>query len=61
MEQTFSHLIMIKTRLCSHQSDCSVAQIMRISIEEPVIDAMEFGKIMEILRTIVEYYFDCVV
>ena len=61
MEQSFSHLKMIKTWLCSRQSDCSVAQLMRISIEGPVIDAVEFEKIIEILRTIGEYYFDCVV
>ena len=56
MEQSFSHLKMIKPRLCSRQSDCSVAQLMRISIEGAVIDAVEFKKIMAILRTIVEYF-----
>ena len=49
MERSFSHLKMIKTRLCSHLPDCSVAQLMRISIEGPVIDAVEFEKIMQIL------------
>ena len=48
VEQSFSHLKMIKTRLCSHLSDCSVAQLMRISIEGPVIDAVEFEEILEI-------------
>ena len=56
MEWSFSPLKMIKTRLQSRQSDCSVAQLMTISIEGPVIDAVEFEKIMDIFRTIVEYY-----
>ena len=49
MEQSFSHLKMIKTWLCSHEPDCSVVQLMRISIEGPEIHAVEFEKIMEIL------------
>ena len=58
-----SHLIVIKTRLCSRLSDCSVAQLMRISIEGSEIDAVEFEEIMEIKKNkkITEYYFDCVV
>ena len=39
---------MIKTRICSCLSDCSVAQLMRISIEGPEIDAAEFEEILEI-------------
>ena len=50
VEQSFSHLKMIKTRLCSHLSDCSIAQLMRISIEGPEIDAVEFEEILEILK-----------
>ena len=38
---------MIKTRLCNRLSDCSVAQHMRISIEGPEIDTVEFEEIME--------------
>ena len=48
VERSFSHLQMIKTRLRSRLSDCSVAQLMRISIEGPEIDAMEFEEILEI-------------
>ena len=50
MEQSFSHLKMIKTRLRSLLSDCSVAQLMRISIEGPEIDALEFEEILEIFK-----------
>ena len=42
VERSFSHLKMIKTRLCSRLSDCSVAQRMRISFEGPEIDAVVF-------------------
>ena len=41
---------MIKTRLRSHLSDCSVAQLMRISIEGPEIDRVEFEEIMKIFK-----------
>ena len=61
MEQSFSNLTMIKRRQYSRQSNCSVAQLMRITIEGPEIDVVEFEKIMEILRKIVECYFDYVV
>ena len=50
VERSFSHLKMIKTRLRSRLSDCSVAQLMRISIEGPEIDAMEFEDILEIFK-----------
>ena len=50
VERSFSHLKMIKTRLRSHLSDCSVAQLMRISIEGPEIDAVEFEEILEICK-----------
>ena len=49
MERSFSHLKMIKIRLCSRLSETSVAPLMRISIEGPVIDAVKFEKIMQIL------------
>ena len=39
---------MIKTRICSCLSDCSVAQLMRISIEGPEFDTAEFEEILEI-------------
>ena len=53
---------MIKTRLRSRLSDCSVAQLMRISMEEPEFDAAEFEEILETLKNIIiEYYFDCMV
>ena len=62
VERSFSHLKMIKTRLRSRLSDCSVTQLMRISIEGPEIDAVEFEEILEILKNIIiEYYGDCVV
>ena len=48
VEQSFSHLKLIKTRLRSRLSDCSVAQIMRI--EGPEIDAVEFEEILEICK-----------
>ena len=61
VERSFCHLKMILKRLCSHLSDCSVAQLMRISIEGPEIDAVEFEEILEISK---EHnhriYFDCV-
>ena len=41
---------MIKTRLRSHLSDCSVAQLMGMSIEGPEIDAVEFEEILEICK-----------
>ena len=41
---------MIKTRLCSHLSDFSVAQLMSASIEGPEIDAEEFEEILEICK-----------
>ena len=50
MERSFSHLKMIKTRLRSHQSDSNVAQLMKILIEGPEIDAVEFEEIMEIFE-----------
>ena len=58
MELSFSHLKMIKTRLCIRISDRSVAQLMRILIEGPEIDAVEFEEILENLKKIIiEYYF----
>ena len=48
VERSFSHLKMIKTRLCSRLSDCSVAQLMLI--EGPEIDAVEFEEILEIFK-----------
>ena len=42
VERSFSHLKVIKTRLHSHLSDCSVAYLMKILIEGPEIDAVEF-------------------
>ena len=48
VERSFSHLKMIKTRLRHHISGCSVAQHMRISIEGPEVDAMEFQGLLEI-------------
>ena len=50
VERSFSHLKMIKTRLRSRLSDCSVAQAMRIAIERPEIDAVEFEEILEICK-----------
>ena len=50
VERSFSHLKMIKTRLCSRLSDCSVAQLMKISIEGPEIDVEEFEEILEIFK-----------
>ena len=41
---------MIKTMLPSRLSDCSVAQLMRISIEGPEVDAVEFEEILEIFK-----------
>ena len=53
---------MIKTRLRSRLSDCSVAQLMRIWIEGPEIDAVKFEEILEVFKNIIiEYYFECVV
>ena len=48
VERSFSHLKMIKTRLRSRLSHCSVAQLMRISIEGHEIDAVEFKETLEI-------------
>ena len=50
MERPFSYFKKIKTRLCSHQSDSNVAQLMKISTEGPEIDAVEFEEIMEIFE-----------
>ena len=50
VESSFSHLKMIKTSLCSRLSDCCVAQLMRILIEGPEIDAVEFEEILEIFK-----------
>ena len=62
VERSFSHLKMIKTRLRSRLSDCSVAQLMRISIEGPEIDAWNLRKYRRFVKNIIiEYYFDCVV
>ena len=47
MELSFSHLKMIKTRLHSRLSDCSVVQLMRISIEGPEIYAVESEEITQ--------------
>ena len=41
VEQSFSHLKMIKKRLCSCLLDWNVALLMRISIEGPEIDAVD--------------------
>ena len=59
VERSFSRLKIIKTRLRSRLSVCSVAQLMKISIEGPEINAVEFQEILEILKSIIiEYYFD---
>ena len=50
VKRSFSHLKMIKTRLRSRLSDCSVAQLMRISIEGPKIDAMKCEDILDIFK-----------
>ena len=50
VQRSFSYLKMIKTRLRSCLSDCSVAQLMRISIEGPEINAVEFEEILEIFK-----------
>ena len=50
VERSLSHLKMIKTRLRSRLSDCSVAQLMRKSIEGPEIDAVEFEEILETFK-----------
>ena len=50
VERSFGHLKMIKTWLRSRLSDYSVAQLMRISIEGPEIDAVEFEEILEIFK-----------
>ena len=42
VERSFSHLKMIKTWLHCRLSDCSVAQLMRLSTEGPEIYAEEF-------------------
>ena len=43
-------LKIVKTRLRSCLSDCSVLQLMRISIEGPEIDAGEFEETLEIFE-----------
>ena len=43
-------LKMIKTRPRSRLSDCSEAQLMRISIEGPEIDVVEFEEILEVFK-----------
>ena len=50
VERSFSHLKVLKTRLHSRLSDCSVAQLMRISIEGPEIGAVEFEEILDIFK-----------
>ena len=50
VEQSLSHLKMIKTRLRSRLSDSSVAQLMRVSIEGSEIDAVEFEEILETFK-----------
>ena len=50
MQRSFSHLKMIKTRQRSCLSDCSVAQIMRIPIEGPEIDVLEFEELLKIFK-----------
>ena len=49
-ELSFICLKMIITRLRSHLSDCSVAQLMRISNVGTEIDAVKFEEIMEICK-----------
>ena len=61
VESWFSHLRMIKTWLRSNLSDCSVAQLMRVSIEGPEIDAVVFEEILEIFKEHnYRKLFDCV-
>ena len=50
VEQSFSHLKIIKTRPRSCLSDYSVAQLLRISIEGPKMDAVEFEEILEMFK-----------
>ena len=50
MERSFSHIKMIKTRLRSFLSYCSVAPLMRILIEGPEIDAVEFEEVLKIFK-----------
>ena len=50
VERSSSHLIMIQTWLRSRLSDCSVAQLLRISMEGLEIDAVEFEEILEICK-----------
>ena len=62
VEQSLSHLKMIKTRLHSRLSDSSVAQLMRTSVEGPEIDAVKYEENWRFFKNIIrEYYFDCVV
>ena len=50
VERLFNVLKMIITSLRSQLSDCSIAQLMRILIEGPEIDAVEFEEILEIFK-----------
>ena len=63
MKQSFSYLKMIKTRLCSRLSDCSVAQLIRMSIEGLKLMQWNLRKYWRFSKNIyiIEYYFDCVV
>ena len=62
VKRSFGHLKVIKTRLRIRLSDCSVAQIMRISIEGSEINTVEFEEILRLVKNIIiEYYFDCAV
>ena len=50
LELSFIHLKLIKRRLCSRLSDCSVVQLMQLSIEVFEIDAVKFEEIIEIFK-----------
>ena len=62
VERSFSHLKMIKARLCGRLSDCSVAQLMRISNEGPELMKWNLRKYWRFVKNIIiEDYFNSVI
>ena len=47
VEQTFSQMKLVKTRLRNRISDTNLARLMRIVIEGPELSSIDFNKIVD--------------
>ena len=50
VERSFSQMKMIKTRLRNRLADCSLSRLMRIAIEGPELQSVNFNVILAIFN-----------